>query len=183
MKAEFGARAAGNERDLKTALVLEAVCLAILIVDVGGEIHVMLLPGAETSLWGIIHVASEVVATIGLVLAILMTVHYLRRIKSRFMAETELLHALRGAFDDFLSRRFAEWGLSAAERDVALLTVRGLKIVEIADMRRTQAGTIKAQLSRIFRKSGVSSRTELVARFIDEFLDISSLPVSQSSSS
>lgn len=75
-----------------------------------------------------------------------------------------------------LHRRFADWGLSPAERDVALLTVRGLKIADIARLRKSQQGTIKSQLSMIFRKSGVSNRTEFVASFIDELLDLSANP-------
>ena len=60
--------------------------------------------------------------------------------------------------------------------DVALLTIRGLSICRIAELRHTQQGTIKAQLSAIFRKAGVSSRTELLAMFMDELLDFGSQP-------
>ena len=82
------------------------------------------------------------------------------------------LSALRDSFDDLVRDRFAAWGLSDAERDVALLAFRGLRIGEIAEARGTREGTVKAQLSAVFRKAGVTTRAEFMALFVDEFLDI-----------
>ncbi len=40
-------------------------------------------------------------------------------------------------------------GLNPAERDVALLTIRGIKIVDIARIRHAHDGTVKSQRSTI----------------------------------
>ena len=80
---------------------------------------------------------------------------------------------LRGNFDEVLRDKFKEWSLTAAERDVTLLIIRGLSVADIAAARNTAQGTIKAQSTSIFRKIGVGSKTELMSVIIDEFLDTS----------
>ncbi|MCV2881309.1 helix-turn-helix transcriptional regulator [Actibacterium sp. XHP0104] len=71
-----------------------------------------------------------------------------------------------------LDVEFDRWNLSAAERDVALLSLKGLKISQIAEFRQTREGTVKAQLNAIFRKAGVSSRPELLAQCLDVILEL-----------
>jgi DNA-binding CsgD family transcriptional regulator len=75
-------------------------------------------------------------------------------------------------------QRYADPSMTICElmKLPALLSLRGLKICEIARMRHTAEGTIKAQLSAVYRKSGISSRTELLALFMDEFLEYSTQP-------
>ena len=80
---------------------------------------------------------------------------------------------LRGNFDEVLRDKFKEWSLTAAERDVTLLIIRGLSVADIAAARNTAQGTIKAQSTSIFRKIGVGFKTELMSVIIDEFLDTS----------
>ncbi|MCL4187351.1 MAG: helix-turn-helix transcriptional regulator [Rhodobacteraceae bacterium] len=150
---------------------LVLVCGAILVVDVGGEIHAALIRPERRSLMNLLHLASELAATVALGWAFVLSRRALRRLHGALVTESERLRALRGEFDRLMQARFAGWGLSPAEADIALLSVRGLKIAEIAALRQTREGTIKAQLSSIFRKSGAASRTEFVARFVDEFLD------------
>jgi DNA-binding CsgD family transcriptional regulator len=54
--------------------------------------------------------------------------------------------------------------LTAAERAVLALAVRGATNVEIARARRCSARTVANQVGSILRKLGVGSRYELVAR-------------------
>jgi DNA-binding CsgD family transcriptional regulator len=68
--------------------------------------------------------------------------------------------------------RFDEWELTSSERDVALLSFRGMKTAEIAAARGTRVGTVKAQLSSVFHKAGVSTKSEFLALFMDAFLDL-----------
>jgi DNA-binding NarL/FixJ family response regulator len=81
------------------------------------------------------------------------------------------LRSLRADFDDIIEARFADWGLTAAQRDVALLSLRGLRIKDIAAMRNTTEGTVKAHMSAVFRAAGVRTRGEFVGFFMEEFLD------------
>lgn len=54
--------------------------------------------------------------------------------------------------------------LTAAERAVCALLVVGLSDAEIAELRGTTRSTITKQVDAIFRKLGVRSRRELIAR-------------------
>ncbi|MFN6951305.1 MAG: hypothetical protein ACK4NE_01755 [Albidovulum sp.] len=159
---------------MQVASLLIFICGMTLCFDLGGELHALLRYPASLSGMMILHLVAEVLATAGLGWAFVLVRAELRRVSLRSQADAMRLHVLRHDFDRLLRQRFAEWNLTAAEADVALLTIRGLKIAEIAEMRHSQIGTVKAQLSAILRKSACRTRTELVARFIDEFLDQSS---------
>jgi len=156
---------------MRRASWLLVLCGMILGFDVGGELHAAYLyPQSYTGVV-LFHLTLEIAASFGLGWVFVLTRAELRRANQARKADNDKLRALRGSFDDLLQQRFQDWQLSQAEADIALLTVRGLKIAEIATIRNTREGTVKSQLSTIFRKSGVSTRTEFLARFIDEFLD------------
>lgn len=162
------------DTSMRVASALIFVCGMTLCFDLGGELHGLLRYPASASKLMMFHLSTELLATAGLGWAFVLVRAELRRAALRGKADAERLHLLRRDFDRLLRERFTEWSLSAAESDVALLTIRGLKIAEIAEMRGSQTGTVKAQLSAILRKSACRTRTEFVARFIDEFLDQSS---------
>ena len=76
----------------------------------------------------------------------------------------------QGALAEVISQRFAEWKLSGAETDVAMFSLKGCTIGEIARMRGSAEGTVRAQLSQVYAKAGVTSQPTLVALFIEELL-------------
>ncbi|MBF9043548.1 hypothetical protein HKCCE4037_09425 [Rhodobacterales bacterium HKCCE4037] len=61
-----------------------------------------------------------------------------------------------------------EWGLSQAEADVAIFVAKGFSNSEIAEMRGSAITTVKSQLGRIYQKSGLDSRYQLIAFVTDE---------------
>lgn len=71
---------------------------------------------------------------------------------------------------DLLTERFQEWGLTPAEKDVALFAIKGLSTSDIAVLRSTSEGTVKAQTNAIYRKAGVSGRSQLLSLFIDDLM-------------
>lgn len=75
---------------------------------------------------------------------------------------------LRGHLD----WQFEDWGLTASERDVAILSLKGLSIREVAEFRTCSEGTVKAHLNAIFRKAKVGSRTELLATCLESFVEL-----------
>ncbi|MBD3626450.1 MAG: helix-turn-helix transcriptional regulator [Rhodobacteraceae bacterium] len=95
--------------------------------------------------------------------ALIVTMRRNREIEDR-------LRAASTAFAELLEQRFAEWGLTPAERDVAWFTLKGFSNAEIAGLRQTSEGTVKAQSNAIFRKAGVSGRSQLMALFLDDLL-------------
>jgi DNA-binding CsgD family transcriptional regulator len=77
--------------------------------------------------------------------------------------------ALRG-LGEAIDRQFARWSLSPAEREVGLLLLKGLSHKEIAQVRSTSETTVRQQALALYRKSGLASRTELSAFFLEDLL-------------
>ena len=69
-----------------------------------------------------------------------------------------------------IQRQFEQWALSKAERDVAYLALKGLDVAEIAAVRGAASGTVRAQLSGIYAKSGISGRAQFAAFFVEDLL-------------
>ncbi|MEZ5796874.1 MAG: helix-turn-helix transcriptional regulator [Paracoccaceae bacterium] len=112
----------------------------------------------------------EVGAAFGLLLGVTLGALALSgALRARRRAEERLRRA-SGAFADLMEERFAEWGLTAAERDVALFAIKGLSTAEIARLRQTSEGTVKAQTNAIYRKAGVSGRPQLLSLFIEDLM-------------
>lgn len=76
------------------------------------------------------------------------------------------VQGLSQAIDDQLSR----WNLSPAEKEVALLLLKGLSLKEIAEIRNTSEKTARAQSLGIYQKSGLAGRSELSAFFLEDLL-------------
>ncbi len=113
----------------------------------------------------------EIFAAFGLVVGVVLGAVLLRLATAdRRRAELQLRRA-SSAFMQLLAERMAEWGLTPAERDVALFAIKGLSTAEIAALRATSEGTIKAQTNAIYRKAGVSGRAQLISLFIDDLID------------
>lgn len=112
----------------------------------------------------------EIGAAVGLILGVVLGGLMLRRaLRDRHRAEEQLRRA-SGAFMDLLQERFSEWGLTPSERDVALFAIKGLSTAEIASLRATSEGTVKAQTNAIYRKAGVSGRSQLLSLFIEDLM-------------
>lgn len=90
-----------------------------------------------------------------------------RREAQRFREEAR--DALRG-LGEAIDNQFTRWSLSPAEREVGLLLLKGLSHREIADVRSTTETTIRQQALAVYRKSGLRSRAELSAFFLEDLL-------------
>lgn len=75
-----------------------------------------------------------------------------------------------------IDQQLTKWNLTAAEKEVALLLLKGLSLKEIADIRKTTEKTSRAQSIAIYAKSGLAGRSELAAFFLEDLL---SLPIVQ----
>ena len=80
-----------------------------------------------------------------------------------------------GALADLVRQKFADWSLTPSEADVALFALKGCNAQDIARIRSTAEGTVRAQLTRIYAKAGVASQAALVSLFFDDLLDVDAL--------
>ena len=78
----------------------------------------------------------------------------------------ELLKGLGSAIDS----QFDRWQLTAAEREIALLMLKGLSHKEIALARDTSERTIRQQAQSIYGKANLSGRAALSAFFLEDLL-------------
>lgn len=116
------------------------------------------------------HEMLEIGATFGLLLGTTLGAVAMFKTEAKSKKIEGQLRAASGAFVEHLEEKFAEWALTPAERDVAWFAVKGLSMQEIAALRKTSEGTVKAQSNAIYRKAGVSGRYQLLSLFVDELL-------------
>jgi DNA-binding CsgD family transcriptional regulator len=69
-----------------------------------------------------------------------------------------------------IDRQFEIWGLSAAEREIGILMLKGFSHKEIATLRGTGDPTVRHQATTIYQKAGVESRTAFCAFFLEDLL-------------
>jgi len=121
----------------------------------------------------------EIGASVGLLLGVGLGAALLARTVRRNQAMESQLRQVSGAFAELLDQRFAEWGLTPSERDVAWFTIKGMSIAEVARLRGTSEGTVKAHSNAIYRKAGVSGRTQLLSLFIEDLIGDRPLPAAE----
>lgn len=78
--------------------------------------------------------------------------------------------ALLAGLSRAIRAQFAEWALTTAEAEVAMLLLKGLSHREIAEVRRTSERTIREQARAVYRKGGLSGRAALSAFFLEDLL-------------
>lgn len=116
------------------------------------------------------HTGVELLGVIALAIGASLSIsQYSQLLRRNSKVERELA-AASGAFQEVVEHYFRTWELTEAECDVALLSIKGVSIADIAVMRQTRPGTIKAQNAAIYRKSGVSNRAELLAVMVEELI-------------
>lgn len=85
----------------------------------------------------------------------------------RWRSEAQgLLHRLGAAIE----HQFRSWDLTSAEREIALLILKGLSYKEVANARGTTERTVRHQALAIFRKAGLAGRAEMAAFFLQDLL-------------
>jgi DNA-binding CsgD family transcriptional regulator len=78
----------------------------------------------------------------------------------------DLLTGLGAALD----RQFERWALSPAEKEVALLLLKGLSHKEVAGVRSITEATARQQARAVYKKAGLSGRNDLAAFFLEDLL-------------
>ena len=118
----------------------------------------------------------EIIAALGLVLGVIAGAVALRRSRADLTRAEARLKRLSTDFMTVLGDHFDAWGLTPAERDVALFAIKGLSTQDIATLRNTSEGTVKAQTAAIYRKAGVTGRPQLLSLFIEDLMSVDAAP-------
>lgn len=150
---------------ISCAVILQLACMVFFVGDILVSIF-----GIATINWQL-HELIAIGAAVGLIIGTFLSVWILRRVLDRNRHIEGQLRAASGAFAELIEDRFTDWGLTPAERDVALFSIKGVAPQTIAEMRGVSEGTIKAQTNAIYRKAGVSGRSQLLSLFIEDLMD------------
>lgn len=150
---------------LWSLFAVQAVCCAYFLMD---------------TLWDLVWPSSvnllaesdqiEALVTIALFFGLAFTANELRQILTRQTQLEDQIKVASGAFSEVLETRFHTWSLTEAERQVAILSIKGFSIAEMAELRETKQGTIKAQCASVYRKAEVAGRLQLLSVFLDDLM-------------
>lgn len=144
-------------------ILLQALCALFFIGDVIKDLRV---DGRIDSP----HMALESIAAVALVGGVVFLMIELRRLLVRMSDMQTGLDIAQGHLADIIERFFTDWGLTAAERDVAIMILKGLDNDSIARVRNTAAGTVRAQATSLYAKSQTDGRAQFISLFVEELL-------------
>lgn len=140
---------------------LQAVAALFFVADAAGDVRNDGWSG---------HVAMEALVALALVAGVVTGALQLLRMMGEAARRDAALSVAQGALAEVIAARFAGWGLTPAEADVATFALKGCDIAEIAALRGSALGTIRAQLASVYAKAGVTSRAAFASLFIEDLL-------------
>jgi DNA-binding CsgD family transcriptional regulator len=149
---------------LAALIAVQSLCAAFFLWDATEDY----LQGAEDVIG--LHLGVEALATLSLIVCIVLEIGLLAHLLRREAHMIRSLGVAARALHDLIDEHFAAWRLTPAEQDVATFLIKGADIPEIARLRGSAEGTVKAHLNAIYRKAGVSGRPALVSLLIEDLM-------------
>lgn len=144
-------------------ILIQAFCAVVFMTDAISDI---MKNGEHYT-----HLAIEFITSTALIVAIVFETRKLMELLQRHASLERTLENASQAVHVVIENKFVEWSLTPSERDVSALLVKGISTAEIASIRGTSDGTVKAQLNAIYRKSGSKSRSDLMSQILDAMID------------
>ncbi|NNE06615.1 MAG: hypothetical protein HKN15_12915 [Xanthomonadales bacterium] len=86
------------------------------------------------------------------------------------MLHTEALEKALYDIQNHIQQEFDRWSLTLAEKEIALLLLKGLRLKDIAESRGTSERTVRQQAQAVYKKAGLDGRFELAAYFIEDVI-------------
>lgn len=154
------------------------------IVGIGLYIALDLIEDPDSTVLDImlnlVEITPLVLTTVGIVILFQVARHqrdeHLQVIRDLEMARVQGLRwrnearsHLKG-LGEAIDAQFSRWNLTEAEREVALLLLKGLSSKEVASVRATSERTVREQARSIYSKAGLTGRTALSAFFLEDLL-------------
>lgn len=158
-------------------LLLQAGCAMVFVMDILLSAFGIYPVPISWSTRELMEMGAGVGLFLGMILGAILVVRAVRDLRHDLHKAEARLGRASAAFIDLLNARFDEWGLTSAERDVALFAIKGLSVQEMARLRETSEGTVKAQTAAIYRKASVTGRPQLLSLFIEDMMGAERAPV------
>jgi len=162
----------------KERIFIAAILLAI-IVFVTADLLLDLRQGVR--FWHALVEGSAAIAAFIGILLLLRGTFSLRHSLAEERRQSSLLQqeavAWRAQSNQYLAglsqtidAQLSSWNLTAAEKEVAFLLLKGMSLKEIAEIRKTAEKTARSHSMAIYAKAGLSGRSELSAFFLEDLL-------------
>ena len=120
--------------------------------------------------WSVMEIL-EISTSFGMLLGVFTTFLLVSKGQKRIDLVEKKVDAASANYNNFLKVQFEEWGFSPTEKSIAIFVTKGFSNIEIARLRGTTESTVKSQMSTIFRKSGTSSRSQLVTWMLEDVIE------------
>jgi DNA-binding CsgD family transcriptional regulator len=164
---------------MKRTAIFSGLALALFLALVGMET----IKSDEP--FSLIEFATDLFETALLAMAVIATSYFAQELREARVERDELVGKLTAAraegerwrsaarvhidgLGSAILQQFADWRLTPGESDVAILMLKGLSHKEIAGLRNSSAATVRQQAAAIYLKSGLTSRAELAAYFLED---------------
>ncbi len=142
-------------------VMLQAIAATFFVADAIGDIVADGISG---------HVVIEAAIALALIVGVMFGAWQLRQMLAEVRLRATAVAVAQGALAELIRARFAEWRLTPAQADVALFLLKGCDIADIARLRSTAEGTVRAQLAGIYQKARVTSQAQLMSLFLDDLI-------------
>ena len=119
----------------------------------------------------LIHFLIESLASISIIGVIFLLLDYIKISTQRERQMLESLDQLKQGVSHVITQHLESLGLSPAELEIGQLLIKGFNLNEIADLRGTSLGTVKAQAHAVYQKANINSRADLLSQCLEEVLD------------
>lgn len=110
----------------------------------------------------------EAGASIGLILGAILGVRLALVAQNAAHRAETARRITSGEFTSVVDRYFADLALTNAETEVAWFVLKGMSLAEIATLRQTRIGTVKAQCTAIYKKAGVTGKSQLFSQLVED---------------
>ena len=111
------------------------------------------------------HILVEFAVFTGTSIALYLEIRRVMQLHSTVVVEKDKVARLSGDLFNAINRSFEQWNLTATEKEIALLLIRGLSMQEIGVLRGVKEKTIRQQATQIYAKSGYSNRDSYAGFF------------------
>lgn len=133
-------------------------------VAVEAGIGIVAIAGVALMVWRVVAVARSARRRAAVLVADLETS---RRAAAEWRTEAQdLLRGLAAKIDS----QFEKWMLTPAEKEVALLLLKGFSHKDVARLRSVSETTARQQARGIYRKAGIAGRHDLAGFFLEDLV-------------
>ncbi len=157
-----------NKNELRLLLVGLSSIFLLMMLDVVSDLF---------GWFGIKHVVIEAISMIVLFLMIVRMLYILFASRKKMQKmQTDIRYwqdqhkKVLAGLSETIAQQFNHWQLTEAQKQIALLMLKGLSFKEIAQARSTSERTVRQQATELYKKSDLSGRHEFAAFFLEDLL-------------